>query len=90
MAEVAVFEGQWDWSLHSMNHAIKAMKPVLNSPKISWKLSVYWNPACIASLAIIACGLVAFLILHYKDYREFVYRLVLYLMAPDILESLHD
>ena len=42
----------------------------------------------IASLAIIACGLVVFLILCFKGYREFVYRLVLYLMIPDILESL--
>ena len=49
---------------------------------------VYALKSCIASLAIIACGLVVFLVLCFKGYREFVYRLVLYLMIPDILESL--
>ena len=49
---------------------------------------VYALKSCIASLAMIACVIVVFLILHYKGFREFVYRLVLYLMIADILESL--
>ena len=84
MAEVAMFEGQWDWSGHSMN---KSNETCFEFTKDQLKV-VYALKSCIASLAIIACGLVVFLVLCFKGYREFVYRLVLYLMIPDILESL--
>ena len=49
---------------------------------------MYALKSCIASLAIIACVVVVYLILCFKGYCEFVYQLVLYLMVPDILESL--
>ena len=84
MAEVAMHESkrqQWDWSVPSMNQTC------FEFTKDQLKV-VYALKFCIASLAIIARGLVVFLILCFKGYREFVYRLVLYLMIPDILESL--
>ena len=74
-AEVAMFEGQLD--NETCFEFTKDQLKVIRILKSS-----------IASLAIIACGLVVFLILHYKSFREFVYRLVLYLMIADILESL--
>ena len=77
MAEVTMFEGQLD--NETCFEFTKDQLKVIHALKSS-----------IASLAIIACGLVVFLILHYKGYREFVYRLVLYLMIADILESLTD
>ena len=84
MAEVAMFEGQWDWSVHSMS---QSNETCFEFTKDQLKV-VRVLKSSVASLAIIACGLVVFLILHYKGYREFVYRLVLYLMIADILESL--
>ena len=87
MVEVAILESkrqQWDWSVPSMNQSNETCFEFTNDQlKV-----VYALKTCIASLAIIACGLVVFLILCFKGYREFVYRLVLYLMIPDILESL--
>ena len=84
MAEVAMFEGHWDWSVHSIS---RSNETCFEFTKDQLKV-IRILKSCIASLAIIACGLVVFLILHYKGYREFVYRLVLYLMIADILESL--
>ena len=75
-AKVAMDEGQWDWSVDPLNRT-NTSNSCFEFAKDQLKV-LHVSKTCIASLAIVACGLVVFLILCFKGHREFVYRLVLY------------
>ena len=73
MVEVAILESkrqQWDWSVPSMNQSNETCFEFTNDQlKV-----VYALKTCIASLAIIACGLVVFLILCFKGHRGHIFK----------------
>ena len=75
-AKVAMDEGRWDWSVDPLNRT-NTSNSCFEFAKDQLKV-LHVSKTSIASLAIIACGLVVFLILCFKGCREFVYRLVLY------------